>query len=144
MYTRILVPIDGSDAALKAVAHAIELADLCGARILFYHAVPEFQSFSYLMELLETDRQDYLRHAAERAERYLAEASKLAHKAGVGCESLHDVCSEPQAGIVSAATERDCDLIVMASHSRPLLAMMVGSTTLKVLSHSKVPVLAHR
>lgn len=144
MYTRLLVPTDGSDAALAAAAHAVELAALCDARIVFYHAVPDFQSFSYLMELLETDRRAYLTRAAERAERYLDETCALAARAGVECERVHTVCSEPHAGILEAAAGHRCDLIVMASRSRRAVAMMIGSETLKVMAHSTIPVLAYR
>ena len=47
--------------------------------------------------------------------------------------------------IIDTAAAKACDLISMASHGRRgLTAMVLGSETLKVLTHSKLPVLVHR
>jgi nucleotide-binding universal stress UspA family protein len=47
--------------------------------------------------------------------------------------------------IIEAAKHSDCDLIFMASHGRRgLSALLLGSETHKVLTHSKIPVLVHR
>ena len=46
---------------------------------------------------------------------------------------------------IKAARDRDCDLIVMASHGRRgVEGFFVGSETIRVLTHSKIPVLVHR
>jgi len=45
-------------------------------------------------------------------------------------------------GILDAATEQGCDLIVMGSHGRSgVKALILGSETQKVLTHSRIPVL---
>jgi len=47
--------------------------------------------------------------------------------------------------IIDAASARKCDLIVMASHGRRgVSAVVLGSETVKVLTHSKIPVLVYR
>jgi nucleotide-binding universal stress UspA family protein len=47
--------------------------------------------------------------------------------------------------IIDAASARTCDLIVMASHGRRgVSAVVLGSETVKVLTHSKIPVLVYR
>jgi len=47
--------------------------------------------------------------------------------------------------IIDAASARKCDLIVMASHGRHgISALVLGSETVKVLTHCKIPVLVHR
>jgi nucleotide-binding universal stress UspA family protein len=47
--------------------------------------------------------------------------------------------------IIDTAQAKGCDLIVMASHGRRgISAMVLGSVTVKVLTHSKIPVLVHR
>jgi nucleotide-binding universal stress UspA family protein len=51
----------------------------------------------------------------------------------------------PYNGIVNAATEKGCDLILMSSHGRRGLAgLILGSEAQKVLTHSKIPVLVYR
>ena len=43
------------------------------------------------------------------------------------------------------AVARGCDLILMASHGRRgVSALLLGSETVKVLTHSKIPVLVYR
>jgi nucleotide-binding universal stress UspA family protein len=49
---------------------------------------------------------------------------------------------QPYQGIIDIAEQRGCDLIVMASHGRSgLTAIVLGSVTTKVLTHTKIPVL---
>ena len=52
---------------------------------------------------------------------------------------------QPYQAIIDAATSKSCDLIVMASHGRHgVSAIILGSETLKVLTHCKIPVLVYR
>ena len=66
-------------------------------------------------------------------------------KVGVDChvhtvEALH-----PWEAIIEHAHRCECDLLVMASHGRRgVSALLLGSETQKVLTHSKVPVLVVR
>ncbi|OUL80671.1 hypothetical protein CA602_27305 [Paraburkholderia hospita] len=47
--------------------------------------------------------------------------------------------------MVSTAEPKNCDHIVMASHGRSgVRALLIGSETLKVLTHSRIPVLVVR
>jgi nucleotide-binding universal stress UspA family protein len=47
--------------------------------------------------------------------------------------------------IIDTARTKKCDLITMASHGhRGVAALLIGSVTLKVLTHTKIPVLVHR
>jgi nucleotide-binding universal stress UspA family protein len=51
----------------------------------------------------------------------------------------------PYQAIIDAATQAGCDLIFMASHGRRgFSALLLGSETNKVLTHSKIPVLVYR
>ena len=65
------------------------------------------------------------------------------------CPVGHDVVQveheHPYQAIIDAAASKGCDLIVMASHGRHgISAIVLGSETVKVLTHSKVPVLVYR
>jgi len=51
----------------------------------------------------------------------------------------------PYHAIIDTAGPKGCELIVMASHGRHgISAIVLGSETLKVLTHSKIPVLVYR
>jgi nucleotide-binding universal stress UspA family protein len=66
----------------------------------------------------------------------------VAKQAGVHCETIQVQDVQPYQAIIATATDRGCDLIVMASHGRSgLSAMVLGSVTNKVLTHAKIPVL---
>jgi len=68
-----------------------------------------------------------------------------ARAAGVPCTLLHRVNDGPFDEIIKAAGEAGCDLIFMASHGRRgVSALLLGSETNKVLTHSKIPVLVTR
>ena len=69
----------------------------------------------------------------------VAEAARLA---GVACETVQIEEDHPYEAIINAAQQRGCDLIVMASHGRSgIAAIVLGSVTTKVLTHTKIPVL---
>ena len=71
--------------------------------------------------------------------------SAVAKAAGVACKTLHVEHEQVYRAIIDAATARDCDLIVMASHGRRgVSAVVLGSETVKVLTHSKIPVIVYR
>jgi len=53
--------------------------------------------------------------------------------------------AHPYEAIISVAAQRNCDLIVMASHGRSgMRALFLGSETQKVLTHSQIPVFVVR
>jgi nucleotide-binding universal stress UspA family protein len=63
----------------------------------------------------------------------------------VQAEILRLSDDHPWEGIVQAAKDKRCDLIVMASHGRRgVSAVVLGSETQKVLTHSSIPVLVVR
>jgi nucleotide-binding universal stress UspA family protein len=79
------------------------------------------------------------------AEKYLGQIRDAAAAAGVSCSVIHAEHEQPYQAIIDATKRNDCDLIVMASHGRRgVSALMLGSETAKVLTHSTVPVLVYR
>jgi len=88
---------------------------------------------------------EYTRHAHAQAEPRLAEAEQKAKLASVPCEVVKVEHEQPYGAIIETAGTRGCDLIAMASHGRrSISALLLGSETMKVLMHSKVPVLVYR
>ena len=75
------------------------------------------------------------------ADEKLAVVERLAREAGVQVEVVRQSNDHPWEAIVHTAKEKQCDLIVMASHGRRgVSALVLGSETQKVLTHSTVPV----
>jgi len=64
--------------------------------------------------------------------------------AGVTCDTVQIEHNHPYKAMIETAKERSCDLIVMASHGRSgIAAVVLGSVTNKVLTHTNVPVLIY-
>jgi nucleotide-binding universal stress UspA family protein len=148
VYKNILIPTDGSKLSTKAVKGAINLAKTLGAKVTVFYATPEYPTPVYSEGAVFTSyvsRADFNRAQAEGAAKVLAAIEKLAASAGVAMTGEHAASNAPYESILKVAAKRKCDLIVMASHGRRgLSAMLLGSETQKVLTHSKIPVLVVR
>jgi nucleotide-binding universal stress UspA family protein len=145
MYKNILIPTDGSDLAAKAVEHGVLFAKEIGAKITAMTVTEPFHLLSVKPNQLEYTPIEYKKHAAAHAEKVLGTVSAAAKSAGVTCDTLHVENEHVYQAIIDAATARKCDLIVMASHGRRgVSAVVLGSETVKVLTHSKIPVLVYR
>ena len=84
----------------------------------------------------------YNEHIEKYAASILSRAADAAKEAGVPSDTIQVANAQPYQAIVAAASERGCDLIVMSSHGRSgLSAVLLGSVTNKVLTHTKSPVL---
>ena len=145
MYKNILIPTDGSDLATKAVEQGVLFAKEIGAKITAMTVTEPFHLLSVVPSQLEYTPIEYKRHAEAYAEKVLGVVSAAAKLAGVGCETLHVEHEHVYQAIIDAAGSRRCDLILMASHGRRgVSAVVLGSETVKVLTHSKIPVLVYR
>lgn len=142
MYGHILIATDGSSLASRGVTHGVQLAKALNAKVTLLTVSERFHTFSLEAEQLEETASSYKEHAAKEASKTLEEAARVAADAGVEASLVHREDDEPYQAIIRTAEGRGCDLIVMASHGRGgVSAMFLGSETLKVLSHSKLPVL---
>lgn len=144
-YRRILVPTDGSALSQEAVFEALKLASSTGACVIFLTINEPFHVLTTSVEMIEGTRKEYERHAEAHADKILQSAEAWADEAGVPCVSVRKWSDHPHAEIIKVARERGCDLIAMASHGRRgFSAMVLGSVTQKVLTHSDIPVLVLR
>ncbi|HEY6941867.1 universal stress protein [Dokdonella sp.] len=145
MFEHILIPTDGSKLSEKAVRRGMRFARAMKARVTVFHAIPKFHTSDVMMDLLGTSRGDYAKAAQAYSDDQLRFAEKVARALGVPCDKRHTTTDDPAAAIIQAARMNDCDLILMASHGRRGLgALVLGSETQKVLTHSTIPVLVYR
>ena len=141
MFKRILVPTDGSDITVNAVNTAVQLAKVHGAQLLTLSVMEPFPD-SAVSEIQPVPPQEFidaqLRVAAQRVEAVCVAAAAQ----GMACfphtvEALH-----AWEAIIEHAKNEGVDLIVMASHGRRgVAALLLGSETQKVLTHTSLPVL---
>ncbi len=145
MYKHILIPTDGSALSEQAVRQGIGLAKALGAEVTGMTVSPSFHTFAVDPVMLTDTPAQYRRDCEARTEKYLGVIRDAAEAAGVRYHGMHVINDHPYAAIIQAANERGCDLIFMASHGRKgVSALVLGSETTKVLTHSKIPTLVCR
>ena len=145
MYTHILIPTDGSELSDKAVQHGIALAKRIEAKVTALTVLTPFRVFTMNAQLIEDTPAEYERRMQQYAEKTLGAVARAAQAEGVTCETIRFEHEHPYEAIIGTAASRGCDLIVMASHGRRgMSAIVLGSETVKVLTHSKIPVLVFR
>jgi len=152
MYSHLLVPLDGSEASERALAHAQSLASAFDARVHLlqvislsheyevYHGAGEtgLTAMEYSIEMAEqvtaarqTRAEDYLRATAARLEAHGIPVQTSVRQ-GMTLENITDFVAE-----------NGIDLIVMSTHGRSgLQRFFIGSVTDRVIRFSHVPVLA--
>jgi nucleotide-binding universal stress UspA family protein len=145
MYQRILVPVDGSETATKAMITALQMARDSGGQVHLVHVVEGMTPLAadpygaYSGEVIEIMRQS--------GAKILEDALVLAKAAGVPADTeLFDNFGERLADVVAdSATRFKADLIVVGTHGRRGLGrMMLGSGAEQIIRLAPVPVLVIR
>ena len=145
MLKHILIPIDGSDLSRKALLYAVQLAKESPAKVTVLTVRPPYQIGSMDMIGVVGGQDEFEAETQRYAEFALTQARMAGEAAGVALETVQDVGDQPWRAIIDCATSNKCDLIVMASHGRRgISALLLGSETAKVLTHSAIPVLVYR
>jgi nucleotide-binding universal stress UspA family protein len=147
MFKHILVPTDGSEFSQAAVRQAVFLAKGIGARVtaLYVKAPHPVHYYVEGIEFSFPSPNKYDELDEQEAQRILGFVDGLCREAGVQCKTLTLTSDVVYDAIIDVASKGGCDLICMASHGRRgLSALLLGSETTKVLTHSKIPVLVLR
>jgi nucleotide-binding universal stress UspA family protein len=150
MFTNILLAVDGSEVSLRAARHGIELAAALGARVTVVTiTIPWTTHFSRELAVVVPDvvvpKSEYDRKretlAADILKNVMAEA-QFAHTAAKAVHLSHD---DPYKAIIDTAAQESCDLVVMGSHrDSGITGALLGSESMKVLTHTNIPVLIYR
>jgi nucleotide-binding universal stress UspA family protein len=145
MFKHLLLPTDGSSRSEAAIQKGIELAKSINAKVTGFHVIPGFPMVAYPAMVMEDTKQEYEARGKAQADQYLTVVEKAANRAGIAFDLAYVMSDHPYAAIIEAAEQKGCDLIVMASHGRRgVKAILLGSETHKVLTHSRIPVLVYR
>ena len=139
MFRNILVSVDGSPDADRALDEAIDLARVAGARLTILTAIVHPPSLAYsniaagaaqeVAAALEDEAKDVLRHAEQRV------------PAEVPVETILSPAPIREA-LLTRVKKGGHDLVVMGSRGRGAMASTVlGSVSHHMLHHSPVPVL---
>jgi len=145
MFKHILIPVDGSETSMQAVAKAAALAKTFGSAVTALYVIDPYP-FTGVGADFAYGQAQYLSAATAEANMALDAAKTAVTQAGVAQvettvgegHAVHDC-------IARTAQSVGADLIVMGSHGRRGLEKLVlGSVTQRVLSAAHVPVLVVR
>lgn len=143
-FRHLLVPVDGSDLAERAMQTGIDFARQLGASITAFIAEPPapppgagYSALRYVREMEEHDHE-----AAQHADGVLSRFQRRAEAAGVPFNGVYAQAQQVDAAIAEAAEQQGCDMIVMVTHGRGLFGeLLFGSRTKGVMARSKLPLL---
>jgi nucleotide-binding universal stress UspA family protein len=145
MYSRILIATDGSELANKAVDQGLDLAKTVGAKATIVRVTNLPAPIVYEGVVVALPTEEVRQEIAARVTEYFSVIRQKAAAAGVDIETVQVEHDFPWQAILDAAKQKGSELIVMASHGRRgISAMLLGSETQKVLTHSTIPVLVCR
>lgn len=140
MYQHILLPTDGSELSERAIRSGIRLAKSLGARVTGLYVIEESSVAAGIGKALGDEGKP-----EDVAKAFLAVVTNEARKAGVPSECFHVTGGSPSEQVIHAAQSKGCDLIFMATHGQEkVTGMVLGSHTVRVLTHSRIPVLVYR
>ena len=137
-YQRILTAIDLSDEAIPVLQRAAPMAQHQAELHLLHVVEPLSLAYGGDIPMDFSGIQEELQQQAENS------LKRYADQYGIQTDNCHLLTGRPEAHIHQLSEELDCDLIVVGSHGRKGLALLLGSTANAVLHGAKCDVLSVR
>jgi nucleotide-binding universal stress UspA family protein len=142
VFKHILIATDGSEPAERAAEQGLELAKAVKAKVTAVTATEPWVAVVAGDAAIGFPSKDYDESAGKAAAQFTERVAEKARAADIPCTTVHMRDQFAAEGIIAAAREHGCDLIVMGSHGRRGLAkVLLGSVATRVLGLSPVPVL---
>ena len=149
MFRKILVGVDGSESALKAVALAAALSEAHDAQLVFVHVV---QLSAIADQVLKISATEHLKEnpkgiMEKLSQNVLDQARKHALQAGALEERITTVTTDGNQArqLIQAAKRRKADLIVLGSRGRGRMeGLLLGSVSQKIAALAPCPCLIAR
>jgi nucleotide-binding universal stress UspA family protein len=150
MFTNILLAVDGSEASLHAARQGIALARSLKAKVtVVVVTVPWTTYFARELAVVVPEilvpETEYEHKRNAKAANILWDVEADASSASVAAKKIHRCHRDPYRAILDVAEHEHCDVIVMGPHTeRGFAGVLLGSETMKVLTHASIPVLVYR
>lgn len=144
MFQHILVPLDGSSRAERALPVAARVARASGGTLTLVHAVEGFQAAVSYGAMNPVSTPDAIERCLSSAKTYLEQVRLHSDLAGISLDT-QVALGHPALGILSLLDTQAIDLAVLSSHgSAGVRHWLLGSIAEKVVQASPVPVLLLR
>ena len=139
MYKKILVPLDGTEFAERAIQQAEEIGQATKAEVIFFQVVQN-PIRSTPIAAGQTEVTKATQDEINKADAYLQKMASPLKAKGIKVRCDIEV-GEPTGRILGKAHREDVDLIVMSTHYYgEVYKMVTGSIAEKVLIGTKRPV----
>ena len=141
MFSKILVPVDGSDISYRALDSALFLSERLGSKITAIHVIEKvrtvyIQSQKILDQILETHKNE--------SQKILDECSSIATKKGIAINTTL-LEGNPASTILEFSQMEKYEVIIIGSRGMGhFKELILGSVSSKILHHSLCPVLLIR
>jgi len=141
LFSKILVPVDGSDISYRALDSALFLSERLASKITAIHVIEKvptvyIQSQKVLDELLETHKNE--------SQKILDECSSIATKKGIAISTTL-LEGNPASTILEFSQMEKYEVIIIGSRGMGhFKELILGSVSSKILHHSLCPVLLIR
>ncbi len=148
-FSKILVPVDGSEGSTRAADLAIGVAKRYGAQIIAVHVV----NIDQYLQVLGVYRVGYpdsikkmIEEAKQEASRWFAEIQRNAEQESVPVKTeVIDTPLSVAGGIVNYAEREKADLIIIGTRGRSGFAkLLLGSVASGVVTYAPCPVMVAR
>ncbi|PSP84746.1 universal stress protein UspA [Halobacteriales archaeon QS_1_68_17] len=142
MSKRILVPVDRSEQAMRAVDFAVE--EFPAAELVLFHVINPTDAGYSAQASIPSYSEEWYENEKQNARRLFEEVRERTADRGIETETATEV-GKPSRAIVAYADEHDIDHIVMGSHGREgVTRILLGSVAEAVVRHSPVSVTVAR
>jgi nucleotide-binding universal stress UspA family protein len=141
MFTKILVPVDGSDNSYKALEAALVLSEKLGSNISVVNVMEQvpithIESEKLLNELLEAYKKEN--------QEILSKCSDIAHQKGITIKSVL-LQGNPAPVILDYSKKENFDLVIMGSRGMgKFKELILGSVSSKIVHHSPCAIMIIR
>jgi nucleotide-binding universal stress UspA family protein len=135
---RILVPIDGSPQANKALEHALDEFESDDITVL--NVIDPIEAGYTAQATVPGYSEEWFEQSKDAADALFEDAQAVADEHGIDLDTATEI-GRPSRTIVDYAEEHDCDHIVMGSHGRSgVTRILLGSVAENVVRRSPMPV----
>lgn len=143
MYHKLLVPVDGSPFANRAVDAAIELAKCWNASILLVHVIRDLSLPREILEMIAAGEitAGRLQILKDSAAIILDNAADRCHKAGLTDVSKECLRGDPPTMILDYAVQNGVDLIVLGQRGLQPHNDLLGGVARKLVNITTIPCL---
>ncbi len=147
MYSKILLPTDGSKNSERAIAHALTIAEFEDAEIVVLNVVdsvyltglPEEDLITKSEMILEEESKKVTSRVEDIIKKLEEEKGSESKEIKVSTKTIEGNAADV---ILKVSENEDIDLIVIASSGKHMLdRFLLGSVTEKTVRHTKVPIL---